>query len=149
MCAEGRDYIGTNGTLIIHAPTCSARRRLSINDDDIFEGREHFSFTLSTNQPRVHVSDATPHGNIYIVDNDGEIWSASSCSTRACELSIVRVTGPLVTVGLMQQRYSVHEGGSVRICAHMVGLISKPLVVVIETGYSPDLIGSKCKHFAD
>lgn len=49
-----------------------------------------------------------------------------------------------MTVGLLQSRYTVHEGEMVRICAQMTsGEISKPLVVRIETGFSPDLIQSK------
>lgn len=75
LCAEGpgADYIGSNGTLIIRAPACSASARVAINDDAVFEGREHFSFVLSTNQPRVQVNNTLSHGNIYIVDNDGKI----------------------------------------------------------------------------
>lgn len=52
--------------------------------------------------------------------------------------------GRRVTVGLLQQRYSVNEGETLRICAQMVGQLSKPLVVGIETGFSPILIGRKC-----
>lgn len=71
--AEGVDYIASNGTITIRAPTCSALVRLTINDDTVFEKREHFSFTLTSSEPTVHVNSTLPHGNIYITDSDGEI----------------------------------------------------------------------------
>lgn len=50
-----------------------------------------------------------------------------------------------MVVGLEHEKYTVLEGESVRICARMrAGAISEPLVVVIETGYSPLLITSEC-----
>lgn len=139
---EGDDYVASNGTITIRAPTCSSSERLTIKDDLIFEKREGFHFTLTSNQPRVEVNRTLPHGDIVITDNDGEILSIC----KGCQTVIVPIisAGPLVVVGLLQTTYTVHEGEMVTICAQMMsGVISKPLVVTIETRFSPDLIRSE------
>lgn len=69
------------------------------------------------------------------------------CVKNAISNCLTTYAGPLVTVGLVQETYTVHEGHTVRICAQMTsGEISKPLVVTIEASFSPALIRSKCMH---
>lgn len=62
--------MGSNDTVTV--TSCSARVRLNLLNDDIFEGRESFFFGLATSQARVQVNGTIPQGEIVITDNDGE-----------------------------------------------------------------------------
>ena len=82
LCAAGEDYEAINGTLTFHAPACTAKARVVIVDDTIYESRETFYFTLAPTQARVTVNQSIPHGNISIIDNDGEAFERNTA--RRC-----------------------------------------------------------------
>lgn len=70
--AAGLDYIGVNRTLNIRAGACMGKFTVTLIDDQIFEERERFSYTISSSDPNVIVDTSLPFADVYLTDRDGK-----------------------------------------------------------------------------
>lgn len=85
---------------------------ISIIDDNILEGTEHFKVVLRAQESAARISVGTDHTTVTIDDNDS------------------------VTIGFMQTEFSVDEDGSerdVRVCVGLEGEISREVLATISS----------------
>jgi len=72
VCAAGIDYQSMNSTLTIPPRSCSGTISVPLLDDDVFEEKEYFSYSVFSSNPNVTVNSSVSAANVSIVDRDSE-----------------------------------------------------------------------------
>ena len=68
--ADGRDYIDYIGTLTIPSGVVESLVDVTIVDDDVLEGQEMFTATLTTEDPNVDIPSDSDTATVIVNDDD-------------------------------------------------------------------------------